>query len=193
MMNKILEINNLTMIYADNTQKEAVINNLNLSVDRNEFLCILGSSGCGKTTLLRCIAGFEKYDGETLIWSTEISEFQIWGYSVISDGVIVCGNTARNSSLQPTYPWIAKLDCNGNILWKEQVSDEFHTADVSAVLENSDGTYAVIVRGDLNYFCLCQYSSDGRQLLFKKTEIGNYGIWNVARFADGYIVQLGKH
>jgi len=136
---------------------------------------------------------FEKYDGETLIWSTEISEFQIWGYSVISDGVIVCGNTARNSSLQPTYPWIAKLDCNGNILWKEQVSDEFHTADVSAVLENSDGTYAVIVRGDLNYFCLCQYSSDGRQLLFKKTEIGNYGIWNVARFADGYIVQLGKY
>jgi len=71
MMNKILEINNLTMIYADNTQKEAVINNLNLSVDRNEFLCILGSSGCGKTTLLRCIAGFEKYSGEIIVNGTK--------------------------------------------------------------------------------------------------------------------------
>lgn len=136
---------------------------------------------------------FEKYDGETFLWSAEIPEFQIWGYSEVSGGVIVYGDTARTSSLQPSYPWIAKLDGDGNILWKGQVSDEFHTADVSAVLENADGTYAVIVRGDLNFFCLSQYTADGRQLIFKKTEIGNYGIWNVAHFGDGYIVQLGSY
>ncbi len=136
---------------------------------------------------------FEKYDGENLIWSTDIYEFELWGYSEVSDGVIVYGSTDRTSSRQPTYPWIAKLDGDGNILWKGQVSDEFHTADVSAVLENADGTYAVIVRGDLNFFCLSQYTADGRQLFLRKTEIGNYGIWNVARFGDGYIVQLGSY
>lgn len=136
---------------------------------------------------------FEKYDGENLLWSTDISEFIIWGYSAVSDGVIVYGSTSRTSSLQTSYPFIAKLDGEGNILWKHRVSDEFHNADVSAVLENADGTYAVIVRGDLKFFCLCQYTKDGRQLLFKKTEIGNYGIWNAVRFGDGYIVQLGSY
>lgn len=37
-----------------------VLKGINISVYKNEFFCILGESGCGKTTLLRLIAGFEK-------------------------------------------------------------------------------------------------------------------------------------
>lgn len=66
---KILEIKNLSKIFYDENTKEpeTVLNQVNLTVEKNEFLCILGPSGCGKTTLLRCIAGFEKYDGEILV------------------------------------------------------------------------------------------------------------------------------
>lgn len=32
---------------------------INLSVQANEFVCIVGPSGCGKSTLLRMIAGLE--------------------------------------------------------------------------------------------------------------------------------------
>jgi putrescine transport system ATP-binding protein len=35
------------------------VNNVSLKIYRNEIFCLLGGSGCGKTTLLRMLAGFE--------------------------------------------------------------------------------------------------------------------------------------
>src|SRR5690349_22876349 len=45
-----------------------VIKDFNLSVADNEFIVMLGQSGCGKTTTLRAIAGLEEIDrGDILI------------------------------------------------------------------------------------------------------------------------------
>jgi ABC-type sugar transport system ATPase subunit len=42
------------------------VNDAELTVSSGEFLVIVGESGCGKTTLLRLIAGLEKPDGGTI-------------------------------------------------------------------------------------------------------------------------------
>lgn len=39
---------------------QQVIKSLNLAVEKNEIVCLLGSSGCGKTTTLKAIAGLIK-------------------------------------------------------------------------------------------------------------------------------------
>ena len=45
-----------------------VIKDLNLTIADNEFIVLLGQSGCGKTTTLRAIAGLETIDeGDILI------------------------------------------------------------------------------------------------------------------------------
>jgi len=57
----ILHIENVNYTYYDDTGSHVeVLRDINLSVRRGEFLSIIGSSGCGKTTLLRLIAGLDK-------------------------------------------------------------------------------------------------------------------------------------
>lgn len=136
---------------------------------------------------------FEKYDGDTLLWSVYFTEFWINGYSEVAGGIIVYGNTPTWSSKQQDYAWMAKVDDSGNIIWTHKLENGFADEYIAAILENDDGTYAVISRGNLEFFCLSQYDVSGNKLSFKKTEVGNYGIWNATRFGDGYIVQLGSY
>ncbi len=135
----------------------------------------------------------EKYDGENLVWSVAITEFWIEGCSLVSDGVIAYGRTATWSSSQISHAWMAKINADGQLLWKKMLSNGFRDEYIAEILENADGSYAVFSRGDLKFFCLSQYAVDGRQLQFAKTEVGNCGIWNAVSFGDGYIVQLGSY
>ncbi len=51
------------------------VDNINLKIYRNELFCLLGGSGCGKTTLLRMLAGFETpSSGRVLIDNEDITD-----------------------------------------------------------------------------------------------------------------------
>lgn len=50
---------------------KVVVDNVNLSIKKGEFVTFLGPSGCGKTTTLRMIAGFEKPTSGTVLINGE--------------------------------------------------------------------------------------------------------------------------
>lgn len=56
----MIEIKNLSKSYSGTV----IYNNFNLSLEEGKITCLLGSSGCGKTTLLNAIAGLISCEGE---------------------------------------------------------------------------------------------------------------------------------
>ena len=68
MTQNILKIENLSLSYKD----QEVLKNINLSLDLGERVSILGESGSGKSSLLRCIAGFENINKGKISLKNEI-------------------------------------------------------------------------------------------------------------------------
>lgn len=74
-----LSINQLTCGYGTQT----ILQDLTLSLEKEEIVCLLGASGCGKTTLLKAIAGLQPIEqGQILLAGkdltyTELNQRQI--------------------------------------------------------------------------------------------------------------------
>lgn len=64
-MDTLVQIKNLNKKYESLDGNVIALNNINFDIHKNEFLTIIGSSGCGKSTILNILDGLDKnYDGE---------------------------------------------------------------------------------------------------------------------------------
>lgn len=64
----MLQVRNVSVHYGEGESGVVALSWINLDIEPGEFVVALGASGCGKTTLLSCIAGFQPItDGAILI------------------------------------------------------------------------------------------------------------------------------
>jgi NitT/TauT family transport system ATP-binding protein len=96
-----LAIDNVSKSFKAATGLVQALDRVSLQVSEGEFVCVVGASGCGKTTLLNIIAGLEMPDGGT----------------VMADGKAVTGPGRERLVMfqEPAlFPW---LDVLGNVLF----------------------------------------------------------------------------
>ncbi len=63
-----VELKNLSKTY---DKKILALEDINLTIEDGQFFVLLGPSGAGKTTTLRCIAGLEKIDSGNVLFDNE--------------------------------------------------------------------------------------------------------------------------
>ena len=119
-----LSIEALQFGFAD---ADKVVNDFHLQAESGEIICLLGASGCGKTTVLNLIAGLLKPSGGKIELSTRKSAAETGidvGYIFQNDALFpwrtVEGNLLLASDLNPALSKAQALDKMGQYL------DVFH-------------------------------------------------------------------
>lgn len=91
-MTKILTINNLKKNYQTLNGEIKAIENISLEVNKGDFIAIVGSSGCGKSTFLNILANLDAYTSGDIKY---YKENLVIGYMLQEDAL---------------FPWLTILE-----------------------------------------------------------------------------------
>lgn len=97
MSKHFVSVEGLSRHFPDKDRDLVVFEDVNIGLDRGEFVCIIGHSGCGKSTILNVLAGLDSPTSGTVIMDGR----EVSGPS-LERGVVF-----QNYSL---FPWLTALD-----------------------------------------------------------------------------------
>ena len=76
-MEKVLEVKNIEKYYGNKSNLTKAIDNISFTVEKGEFVGIMGASGSGKTTLLNCISTIDRVTaGKIIINNQDITRLK---------------------------------------------------------------------------------------------------------------------
>lgn len=128
-MNHILQVSNISKAYNGN----CVIKALSFNLEKGSIGCLLGASGSGKTTVLRCIAGFEQLQsgqiiiGETLVSTADtcippeqrrlgmvFQDYALFPHLTVRNNVVFglerLAKSAQNKSVLEVLDWVGLVN-----------------------------------------------------------------------------------
>lgn len=102
-VDRVIDIQDLSLTFETNDGPVHALSNIDLSIEKGEFVSLIGPSGCGKTTLLRVMADLEQpSDGSIVVNGMSPSEARLkraYGYVFQSAALYPWRTIARNVAL----------------------------------------------------------------------------------------------
>ena len=91
-MENIIELKGVSKVYKTGEKEYTVLNNIDLEIEKGQFVVVLGPSGAGKSTLLNIIGGMDKVtSGKIIVDGKDISNYneaQLTNYRAENIGFI---------------------------------------------------------------------------------------------------------
>lgn len=136
-----IELNRVSFKYSESMPN--VIDDLSLKIRPGEYIAIVGKTGCGKSTLIRLLLGFEKpqkggifYDGKN-IDNLELRSLRRKIGTVTQDGKLFTGSIAENILI--TAPWMT-MDDAWNAAEKAAIADDIRNMPMGMQTMLSEGS-----------------------------------------------------
>lgn len=132
---QVIKTENLSKVYGKKDNKVVAIDNINIEVNKGEFVAIIGASGSGKSTLLHQIGGVDKpSSGKVLIDDKDIYK--------LSEGELAVFRRRNIGFVFQSFNLIPVLSVEENIkmpvLLDGKKVDENHFIDLMKILKLED-------------------------------------------------------
>ena len=127
---EILKVENLTKIYGEGNNKVVALDNVSFTVEKGEFLAIVGASGSGKSTLLHLLGGVDKpTKGKVFVDGKDIYE--------LSDDNLAIFRRREVGLIYQFYNLIPILNVEENITLPLELDNrKIHQEDLKQVINN---------------------------------------------------------
>ena len=133
----IISIENMKFKYKNSDKY--IINNLDLEINKGEFIGIAGPSGCGKSSLIKVISKLEKGQGKIKVDGTDIN-------------FLTREDIAEKIAMVPQTPFLISATIKDNICYGmkrdvtlEEVKEACKKADIDDFIENLPNKYDTMV------------------------------------------------
>jgi ABC-type nitrate/sulfonate/bicarbonate transport system ATPase subunit len=162
-------------------KEKRIFKNFNLTIDEQEFVCILGKSGCGKSTLLKIIQGIVTPDDGDIIYNelSPITVFQkspLFPWMTIYQNLEICISKKEEAEkIIQYYLKISKLS-NDSHLYPGQLSGgmqqrvniirSFCTGNKLLLMDEPFISIDALQRKELSLFLLDLWEKEQKTILF---------------------------
>lgn len=117
MSHSFLQVEGLAKHFpASNGESLTVFENINFNIEKGEFICVIGHSGCGKSTILNVLAGLDEASDGVVIMNGK----EVVGPS-LDRGVIF-----QNYSLLPWLTAVKNVEFGVRSRWPKWSKDKIH-------------------------------------------------------------------
>lgn len=136
---KILEAENLRKIYGEGENKVFALDGVSLTVEKGEFIAVVGTSGSGKSTLLHMLGGLDRLtSGNIKVDNVEISKLKDEELTIFRRRKI--GFVFQNYNLVPVLNVyeniVLPIGLDGNKEDKEYINQIINTLGLEKKLDN---------------------------------------------------------